>query len=368
MAKPFAGPSFLGTFALVFLAIAALFAADLFLAKTERAERQVEAARLFGQGRILMQRGEHAEAIERINDAIAIERGNRDYLRTLAQAQFAAGRTADAESTLTELLQSDSTDGLASLIMGRVLVKEGRFAEAVTYFRRAIYGHWNEDGTGNRLRARFELIDLLAQRNAKEDLLAELLPAQEQSPRDLKLQIRLGRLFLLAGSPARAADVFRGILYDAPGNAEAYDGLGEAEFERGNYRAAQRDFQLTLRLAPDDQSARQRLDICNELLMLDPTTRGLGLVERFSRSLKLVELTLGETSQCIGPNPSPQLRGLLDEAARALKAHVSAAHQSEVSESNLDLAEQLWQARKKECKSPPPADSPLALVLARLAQ
>jgi tetratricopeptide (TPR) repeat protein len=368
MAKPFAGPSFLGTFALVFLAIAALFAADIFLAKTERAERQVEAARLFGQGRVLMQRGENTEAIECIKDAIAIERGNRDYLRTLAQAQFAGGRTAYAESTLTELLQSDSTDGLASLIMGRVLVKEGRFADAVTYFRRAIYGHWSEDAVGNRLGARFELIDLLAQFNSKEELLAELVLVRDQSPRDLKIQTRLGRLFLLAGSPARAADVFRGTLHDVPANADAYAGLGEAEFERGNYRAAQRDFQVMLRLAPDGQAARGRLDICNELLVLDPTTRGLSPVERFSRSLKLVEFTLGETSQCIGQNPSPHLRGLLDEAARALKAHVSAAHQTEVSESNLDLAEQLWQARKKECKSPPAADSPLALVLARLAQ
>ena len=180
MAKPFAGRSFLGTFALVFLAIAALFAADMFLAKTERAESQVEAARLFEQGRVLMQRGENAEAIERIKDAISIERGNRDYLRTLAQAQFAAGRTADAESTLTELLQSDSTDGLANLIMGRVLVKEGRFEEAISYFHRAIYGHWNEDAAENRLRVRFELIDLLAQRNSKEELLAELLPVQDQ--------------------------------------------------------------------------------------------------------------------------------------------------------------------------------------------
>jgi hypothetical protein len=60
--------------------------------------------------------------------------------------------------------------------MGRILVKEGRFPEAISYFRRAIYGHWNEDAAGNRLRVRFELIDLLAQRNSKEELLAELLP------------------------------------------------------------------------------------------------------------------------------------------------------------------------------------------------
>ncbi len=119
---------------------------------------------------------------------------------------------------------------------------------------------------------------------------------------------------------------------------------------------------------PDDQASRRRLDVCNELLMLDPTIRGLGSVERFNRSLKLVALTLDETRQCIGQNPSPELQGLLDKADKTLNAHVSAAHQSEFPESNLDLAEQLWQARKKECKSPPAVDSPLALVLARLAQ
>ena len=124
MATAFAERSFLGTFGLVFLSIAALFATDTFLVKTERAANLVEAARLFEQALVLMQRGENAEAIERIKDAILIERDNRYYQRTLAQAQLAAGKSADAESTLTELLQSDSTDGLTNLIMGRVLVKD----------------------------------------------------------------------------------------------------------------------------------------------------------------------------------------------------------------------------------------------------
>ncbi|HYW48774.1 MAG TPA: tetratricopeptide repeat protein [Bryobacteraceae bacterium] len=368
MATPFAGRSFLGTFGLVFLAIAALFAADTFLAKTERAESRVGAARLFEQGRVLMQRGENAEAIERIKDAISMERGNREYRRTLAEAQLAAGRTGDAEATLTELLESDATGGEVSLIMARVLVKEGRVAEAISYFHRAIYGHWNENAAENRLRARLELTDLLAQRNSKEELLAELLQIQDHVPGDLKTRTRMGRMFLLAGSPARAADVFRAVLHDAPANADAWAGLGEAEFARGDYRAAQRDFQAALRLAPDDQAARRRLDISNELLLLDPTMRGLGPAERFSRSVKLIALTLDETKQCIGQTPSAELRALLDKAGEALKAHVSAARYGEAAERNLDLAEQIWQARQKECKPPPDADSPLALVLARLAQ
>ena len=234
MATPSPARSFLGTMSLVFLAIAAIFAADMFLAKMERAESHVEAARLFDRGGIRCCAERTRKPIERIKDAISIERGNRDYLRTLAQAQLAAGKTADAESTLTELLQSDSTDGLASLIMGRVLVKEGRFAEAISYFHRAIYGRWNEDAAANQLRARFELIDLLAQRNSKEELLAELLPIQDQAPRDLKTRTRLGRLFLLAGSPTRAAVVFRGILRDFAANADAYAGP-----RRGGIRAKQ---------------------------------------------------------------------------------------------------------------------------------
>jgi Flp pilus assembly protein TadD len=115
---------------LVFLAISAFFAADMFLAHLEQAESHIQAAHLFEQGRALMQRGDNADAIKPIKDAIAIERGNSDFMRTLAQAQLTAGKTADAESTLTELLQTDSTDGLASLTMGRVLAKEGRFPEA----------------------------------------------------------------------------------------------------------------------------------------------------------------------------------------------------------------------------------------------
>jgi tetratricopeptide (TPR) repeat protein len=368
MAILFAGRSFLATFGLVFLAIAVLFAADTFLAKTDRVESAVEAARLFEQGRALMARGNNDEAIGRIKDAIVIERGNRGYRQALAQAQFDAGKTADAESTLAELLQRDPGDGLASLVMARVLVKESRFAEAIWYFHRAIYGKWDQDSAESRLRVRFELIDLLERHNLKEDLLAELLPVQDQAPRDLRTRIRMGRLFLLAGSPTRAADVFRGIIRDSPANSGAFAGLGEAEFVRSNYRAALRDFQVALRWAPDDQPSRERLALCNEVIMLDPTTRGLGLAERFRRSRKLVELTLSETSQCAGQNPPPALQGLLDTAGKALKAHVSATRQSEAAESNLDVAEQLWQARKKECKSPPSADSPLALVLARLSQ
>ena len=161
--------------------------------------------------------------------------------------------------------------------------------------------------------------------------------------------------------------MFRGVLRVAPGKADAYAGLGEAEFAQSQYRAAQRDFQAVLRLDPENQTARKRLDLANELMTLDPTLRGLGQEERYRRSLKLVEMTQAGASQCAGASPAPELKDLLDTAAKALTAHLSPAHQSDAADTNLDLAERLW-ASRKECKPPPGGDSPLALVMARIAQ
>jgi hypothetical protein len=67
-------------------------------------------------------------------------------------------------------------------------------------------------------------------------------------------------------------------------------GIGDAELARGNFRAAQASFQRASRLNPDDRSVRERLVLCEDVLALDPTGRGLTSAERYRRSIKLVEL------------------------------------------------------------------------------
>jgi Tfp pilus assembly protein PilF len=354
------GRTFIGTFALVFLSIGGLFAIDTFLAKTERTEDHIEGVRLFDKGQQLMQQGRNAEAIDPLKGAVAIERTNRDYRLALAQAQLAAGETADAETTLNEILQKDSTDGPANLAMARVQAKEGKADDAISYYHRAIYGHWSGPAETSRLQVRFELIDVLAKRGAREELLAELLPVQEEAPDDVATRLRLGQLYLTAGSPVRASPIFRDILRKDPQNGDAYAGLGEAEFDGKNYRTAREDFEAALRLKPDDQNASRGRDLCNQILMLDPTQRGLSVAERYRRSLKLVQLSLDEVASCA------QDQGLLDQARKVLKQPVSVARLADASEDNLNLAEQLWDVHKRDCKSTP--DRALALVIAKIAQ
>ena len=361
---------FLRTSGLVVLAMGAIFAADTFLAKTEAKESRIESARLFALGQSLLAEGHNADAVDRFKDALEIERGNRDYQRALAQAQLAAGQTADAEATLDDVLLNDSNDGTANLLMGRVLVKDGRTREAISYYHRAVFGQWKDDAEGNRLKVRFELIDLLAQQDSKDELLAELLAVQDQMPDDAATRLRAGRLFLIAGSPARAADTFRTVLKAQPKaqpiSAEAYAGLGEAALETNDYRSAQSDFQSAVELNPGDPTLAKRLDLASRALDLDPAVRGIGAAERFRRSQVLVEMTL-EAASCLGPNPPAALQQLFDDARKALKERAGTAAQDGATETNLDLAGELWRARRSGCQPPPDPDDALGLVLAKTA-
>jgi tetratricopeptide (TPR) repeat protein len=132
--------------------------------------------------------------------------------------------------------------------------------------------------------------------------------------------MRIARLYLLAGSPSRAIGLFREVLLRQPQDSDAYGGLGEAEFALGNYRAARTDFQAALRLNPADEHLRKRLALCEDVLALDPTQRGLIGAERYRRSLKLIELASDGMSRCVGTPPSASARDLATRAQQALKS------------------------------------------------
>lgn len=362
------GPSYLGTFLLIFAAMGGLFAVDMVLAGMERREGRAEAIQLYLEGERLAAEGRTAEAIDRLRTAVSLARGNRRYQTALARVLLAAGKPKEAESILSELLQKDATDGAASLVMARAMLAQKRVREAISYYHRATYGQWGNDAEGNPVSARFELTDLLARRGAQRELLAELLPLQDEAPNDLATRKRLAHLFIAAGSPSRAEDIFRDILRHNPGDPEAYAGIGEAEFARGNYRTARANFVAAARLAPKDSSIAAGLATADTVLALDPTQRGLATAEQYQRSRRVLELTLAAADSCAGATLPASEREVLDSARGVLNRKAPHARRRDALEANLDLAERVWQVRRRECAAPPAAGDPLALVLARIAQ
>ena len=282
---------------------------------------------------------------------------------------------------MNEVLQREPNDGRANLTAARLSVKKGRTADAEAYYHRAIYGEW-PDGSGDapgsgqagrdRIAARMELIDFLVENGKKQELLAELLPFEEEAGHNVLIEKKLGHLFLVAGSPARAADVYRALIRQDPRDAEAYEGLGEAEIEQGRYWEAKAALMKAAVHKPNDTSPDGRLQLANTMSALDPTPRQIPSAEKYGRSLRILDLTRASLRQCVASHPgasSKEAEELLQAAEDALSRKAPEHGTNELAEEALGLAERMWEARVRVCGGSRSAEEePLRLIMERLAR
>lgn len=346
MARP---RRFIFTFAAVFALIAALLALDFFLARIDRDENRQHAENLFRDGRSLLAAGHSADAMDKLATALSLERNNPAYGLALAQAMMANGRDADAEQLLHELLDRAPDDGAVSLTMAQLLVKTDRPSDAKAFFHRAIYGKWGSDSTTQRMKARFELIDLLARRGAREELLAELLPLQSVAGDSTMLLKRVAPLYVAAGSPERAAEFYRELLKREPTDRAAVFGLSDADLALGQLRQARSDLSRAVRQFPGDTVIARKLVSLDSAFSLDPSSRGISDAERFKRSRKILARTFGFAEQCAQRPATPAETAVQDSARAELEATKSAKWTASAVERQLALSEKLWRAVPALC-------------------
>lgn len=355
--------AFLATFASVLAAILVLLVVDTSLARIDRRESAMHAASQYAEGRTLLALGRPRDAAERFAAAFAMERHNRSYELALAQAVFEEGRLEDAEQRLKTLLTHAESDGAVNIAMARTLVREGRTSEAESYYHRAIYGRWRTDSVRQRTAARLELIDLLAARRDTHALLAELLPLEEVIPDSAPLRRRLGKLFVVAGSPARAANIFRALLRENPDDADAYAGMGEAALALGNFRTARSDYLEALRLQPGDSSIAARLALSDTVLALNPMNPRLDARARYVRSRDILARTIAAAESC-----HLLSRGALTDSAWRSLAAVTSEQDEAATDRFVSLAVDLYSSLPSACaRRDAPNDEALALIQARLA-
>jgi tetratricopeptide (TPR) repeat protein len=357
---------FISTFAIVLAAIVGLVLFDTALARVDASERKAYAVREFTTGQRLIAGGKVEEGLEHLRTATMLDGENSSYGVALSQAILADGRPREAEQLLVPLLERDETDGSTNLAMARVLAKEGKVEQAKAYYHRAIYGLWPTDANKSRTAARFELIDLLAKTNAKQELLAELLPIQDDSTNDLGQRKRIAHLFVVAGSPARAVVIFREILRRDSKDADAFVGLAEAALSLGDFATARTDLLAAQKLSPEDSiNLQPRVALTDSVISLDPTQSGLSLPEQVRRSRNLLQMTLTSVRKCLGQQ-APQVAAALDSATLLLVSGRSGGQAQSV-EQNLSLAEQLWGLQRSRC-APEREDGALALIHNRITK
>jgi len=356
---------FIATFAVVLAAIVGLLLFDTALARVDISGRKAYAAREFAAGQHLMALRHMDQAIEHLRAATTLDGENSDYGVALAQATLADGRPAAAEQMLLPLLERDETDGATNLAMARVLAAEGRNDAAKSNYHRAIYGRWPAGAEKSRTDARFELIDLLARTNARQELLAELLPIQDDSTNDGAQRKRVAHLFVVAGQPSRAVVIYREILRRDSRDADAYVGLAEAALSLGDFATARADLLAAQKLSPADSvSLQSRMILTDSVIALDPTQPGLSITEQARRSRNLLQMTVSSTRRCLAAQ-APQVAAALDSATALVSSAGAAAAASIVQ--NLSLAEQLWGLRRSRCEAER-EDGALALVHNRITK
>lgn len=357
---------FIATFAMILGAILALLLFDTGLARIDRRERKIYAAREFAEGQRLMAQDSTRDAIDHLRSAASLDADNSAYATALAEAILEDGRPADAELILAPLLERNPTDGAANLAMARVMWKEEKTDKAKAYYHSAIYGTWPATARETRLGARFELIDLLSRTNDRQELLAELLPIQEDSTIDGDRRKLVAHLFVTAGSPTRAVSMFRDFLRKNPGDVDAYVGLAEAALSLGDLATGRADLLAAQKLTADSTAMETRIAVVDSAVALDPTQSGLSLAEQSRRSRNLLQLTVEAVRRCLGAQ-APDVAPALDSTRLMLLSHAPAEGQAQSIQQTISVAVQLWGLRRSRC-TPGYDNTALALVQNRISQ
>jgi CIC family chloride channel protein len=356
--KPIA---FLAGVLAVLIAIAVLGG---FLSYYYRAQRSGRAQRFYERGNALLGKDLYESAIAEYREALSLSQNSR-YRLALALALAKAGHLNEATIYLKELLRTEPASAPANLGMARVAAQEGSVDEALSYYHRAIDGVWPATAVKPRIETRLELVQMLGNAGQRQHAQAELLSLLAARPPNLDQMKREAPLLLQYGLPKEAVGVFHEIINRDPQDESAWAGLGEAEYALADYPAASDALQSALKLNPNDTAAQKHLEASGQIVALDPTRRGLGAIEKFHRSQKLLSGVLDAATQCPLPSPSPAPNQRIDAARKSL-ANQSPPSFSDAAEKNVTLAEELWKAAPTSCASWPPPDSPLARVMAKL--
>lgn len=363
--EPVSLPTAMLSGALVALVGVALVAG--FLNYFYRAERGKKAELAYQAGNDLFQKDRLQEAIEQYRNALSISHSVEHRL-ALALALVKADHMNEATIYLNEILRQRPTSGPANFALAQALDGEGRVDDAVIHYQRAILGSWPDQPNLRRTESRMQLVEYLGREGKQAQARAELLALVAELPDDLALQKRAGRMLIDFGLAREAAELFRGVLKRGPPDSTEYSGLGDAAFLTGDYKAARDAFRKAHQIDPADPMAARRADLCDRILALDPTQRGLESRERFRRSQEILKDVMAQLVACAGSEislPTPSKDAIAAARAALARKRVPASV-SDAADANAELAEKLWEQRNASCVAPP-ADDPMRFIMPKLA-
>lgn len=286
------------------------------VAQSNESLRREQATAWFTQAAGASGRGETAAAVVALRRAVSKDPGSRRYRLALSKALVASGVSSEAERVLLALRQAEPEDPEVNLSLARLKARGPETDAARRYYQYALAALWQPEDADERQQVRLELVELLLARGERARALSELLRVATSLPPEPDINVRVGRMFFVAGDPRAGLEHFLRALRAHPTNSAALGGAAEAAFALGDYRRALR----YLDAAPDERRRLASLqDTARLVLDLDPLAPRLGTGERLRRLRALLEHATERLRACASDRPALHLAGEVATLREALE-------------------------------------------------
>ena len=295
-------------------------------------------------------------AVDAFRRAVAKNRGERKYALALAVALERHNDGDTAQRVLLTLRESSPEDAEVNLTLARLDAHEGHIAEAVRYYRNALYAPAAAADVTMRRTTRLELARFLLAHDDRSRALAELLAAANDSPNDAPSARDLGDLFMQAGDDGRALAQFTIALRLAPDDHDAHRGAGLAAFHLGRYREARRHLLAAGTLEND---AQQLLETATYIVTSNPLAPRLAAAERRRRVLAALDAARSHVARCPATVDLAAVQQDLDAAIADLGRRRTSAR--DALDATMDLVG-LAEGAARDCGTGSAADRALALI------
>lgn len=179
---------------------------------------------------------------------------NQGARRLLASLLVDAGDFGPARSMLEGVLRAQPDDPQSHLLMGRIMLAQGRTPQALSHFERALELAGDDDR-----RVQAALGAGLAVAGEREQAVVSLERALDEDALEPQLVATLATLHLRGGNVDRARELAHALAVQQPDSAFVQNLLGVVEGVGGNLDAAGEAYRRVLALDPDNHAASLNL-------------------------------------------------------------------------------------------------------------
>ncbi len=222
------------------------------LADAEKIYRRVietmpnEPQALEALGALAVSTGRHKEALDWMQRALLVTRGNERLFNNYGMALRGLGRDQDALTAFNQALAINPRAATTLINAGALLIQHQRTEEGLAMLRQAVAVAGNNPEPYNAL------ANALGQLQRIEEAESVYRMALQISPNSARLLFNLANLYLRADKVEQAEETYRAAIAVDPNYFDPYHNLGHAYTELGLHAKAAACFRRGVQLRPND--------------------------------------------------------------------------------------------------------------------